>query len=158
LKVEYSSGCTTEEESLRQKRLTRREKEAKIGIPRPSRYGLKVERLREELAAAPKAERRPEEPPEELLKVEPQVKPVASLIEASVAKRANVGETFEGKGEITRFRDNESYGFITAGEKRVIFSRTLQGLEAARYDSLVAFTATMTENGWRATKITVVLR
>jgi hypothetical protein len=146
LKVEYSSGCTTEEESLRQKRLTRREKEAKIGIPRPSRYGLKVERLRQELAAAPKTERPLEE------ELPPKVEPAATV--PLTAFKSTSGKELRGAGKVIEYYPHRSYGFIATDEGSVYFS-TKQLNVAPKNGMALSFVASLGREGWKAIEVNV---
>jgi hypothetical protein len=130
---------------LRQKKLTRREKEAKIGIPHPSSYGQKVDRWRKELAAAPKAETPTEEPP-------PKVEPPATV--PLTAFKSTSGKELRGAGKVIEYYPHRSYGFIATDEGSVYFS-TKQLNVAPKNGMALSFVASLGREGWKAIEVNV---
>jgi hypothetical protein len=136
-----------QEKPRREKRLTRREKEAKFGIPRQSRYARKVEEWREALANAPKAERPLEEPSPP--KVE---RPPASV--PLIAVKSTSGKELRGAGRVIECYPQRSFGFIATDEGNVYFSKK-QVKVTPENGMALSFVASLGSEGWKAIEVNV---
>jgi len=125
---------------VRQKRLTRQQKEQQGGKPRMSKYARKCER---EGVPMPRA-----------VLPQPKAEPILQVKQEPAATAPQPPASLAGKGVVVRLRSEEHYGFLMLGDQRVYFTRGVVQGEIPREGQEVAFVAQPNEKGWKASSVT----
>jgi cold shock CspA family protein len=126
--------------SVREKRLTRQQKEQRGGKPRLSKYARKCERegVPVPLAVLP----------------QPKQEPVVQVKSEPVVAKPEPPASLAGKGTVVRLRSEDHYGFLMQNDQRVYFTRGVVQGEVPREGQEVAFVAQPNEKGWKASSVT----